>query len=146
MRPPRDIDEKIKELDDVFLYSIDELQTVITKNMQRRESTVEEASRIIDAEAELLEQWIKSRRHHQLLHQYHLKIAAVKNEVIAKQINQDMTEEQQSKMALVAHQVSKKLSHTQLIGMKKIIESGNEEHIKLVAQLFDLDIKDDTGN
>lgn len=143
---PRDIDEKIKELDDVFLYSIDELQTVITKNMQRRESTVEEASRIIDAEAELLEQWIKSRRHHQLLHQYHLKIASIKNEVIAKQINQDMSEEQQSKMALVAHQVSKKLSHTQLIGMKKIIESGNEEHIKLVAQLFDLEIKDDTRN
>lgn len=140
---PRDIDEKIKGLDDVFLYSVDDLQTVITKNMQRRESTIEEASRIIRAEAELLGQWLKTRRHHELLKQYQLKVESIKNEVIEKQVNKDLPVDQVNKIATVAHQVSKKLSHIQMTGIKKVIESGNEDHIKLVAQLFDLEINDD---
>ena len=141
---PRDIEDNVKKLDDVFLYTVDDLQSVITKNMQRRESTIEEASRIIKAEAELLGQWLKTRRHHQLLKQYQMKAKHIKNHVVAKQINQDLPAEQINKITTVAHQVSKKLSHQQMVGIKKVIESGNEDHIKLVAQLFDLEIDNDT--
>jgi len=141
---PRDIDDNIKQLDDVFLYSVDDLQEVITKNIQRRESTIEEASRIIEAEAELLEQWLKSRRHHDLLKQYHLKVEALKAEVINRQVSNDLPDEQKNKMTTIAHQVSKKISHHYITGIKKIIDSGNEEHIKLVAQLFDLEMNNDT--
>ncbi|MCB1582228.1 MAG: glutamyl-tRNA reductase [Xanthomonadales bacterium] len=140
---PRDIEDQIKNLDDVFLYTVDDLETVITKNMQRRESTIEEATRIIKAEAELLGQWLKTRRHHQLLKQYQMKVEHIKKHVVAKQITQDLPEEHINKITTVAHQVSKKLSHHQMIGIKKVIESGNEDHIKLVAQLFDLEINDD---
>lgn len=141
---PRDIEDKVKKLDDVFLYTVDDLQMVITKNMQRRESTLEEASRIIWAEAELLGQWLKTRRHHQLLKQYQMKADHIKNHVLAKQINKELPEDQINKITTVAHQVSKKLLHQQMVGIKKVIESGNEDHIKLIAQLFDLEINDDT--
>ncbi len=140
---PRDIEDKVKSLDDVFLYTVDDLESVITKNMQRRESTVEEASRIIKAEAELLGQWLKTRHHHELLKQFQLKVEDIKQQVVNKQVTQDLPEDQVNKIITVAHQVSKKLSHHQMTGIKKVIESGNEDHIKLVAQLFDLEVNDD---
>lgn len=141
---PRDIDEDIKQLDDVFLYAVDDLQKVITENMQRRESTVEDACRIIEAEAELLDQWIKSQQHHNLLKQYQQKIEAIKLDVINRQTNASMSEEQTDKINTTAHQVSKKISHDHISGIRRIIETGNQEHIKLIADLFKLEIDNDT--
>jgi len=140
---PRDIEASIKNLDDIFLYTVDDLQAVITKNMQRRESTIDEATRIIDAEAELLGQWLQTKRHHELLKQFRLKVQNIKDEVVAKHLTQDLPDEQVNKLNLIAHQVSKKLSHHQMLGIKKVIESGNIEHIKLIAQLFELDMNND---
>jgi glutamyl-tRNA reductase len=144
---PRDIDDKIKQIDDVFLYSVDDLQKVITANMQRRENTLEEAHRIIEAEAELLDQWIKSRQHHNLLKQYQDKIESIKQAVIDRQITANSSPDEVNKLNIIAHQVSKKLSHDHISGIRKIIESVNHEHIQLVADLFKLEINDlDTEN
>ena len=143
---PRDFDEKINQLDDVFLYAVDDLQKVITGNMQRRENTVEEANRIIEAEAELLDQWIKSHRHHDLLKQYQQKVEAIKQVVINRQVTSNTSDEDVNKMSIIAHQVSKKLSHDHINGMRKIIESGNQEHIQLVAELFNLELNDEELN
>ncbi len=141
---PRDIDDKIKSLDDVFLYAVDDLQKVITENIHRRESTIEEATRIINAEAELLDQWVKRHRHHDLLKQYQTRVESIKQEVIERQVPQDADSDHANKMATIAHQVSKKLSHDNISGIRKIIESGNEEHIKLIAELFALELNDDS--
>lgn len=141
---PRDMDEKIKQLDDVFLYAVDDLEQVITENMQRRENTLDEAYRIIDVEAELLDQWIKSRQHHDLLKQYQQKVESIKQSVISRQIKADTSDVDANKMNTIAHQVSKKLSHDNISGFRKIIESGNQEHIRLVAELFKLEMNDDT--
>ena len=140
---PRDIDDRIAQLEDVFLYAVDDLQKVITENINRRASTIEEATRIIDAEAELLVQWIKRHRHHDLLKQYQNKVEHIKQSVLDRQLNQDLSEEQVKKLSTVAHQVSKKLSHDHISALRKIIESGNEDHIRLMAELFDLDMNDD---
>jgi hypothetical protein len=33
-----------------------------------------------------------------------------------------------------------------MTGLRKVIDSGNEEHIKLVAELLELDLDNDTRN
>ena len=48
---PRDLDPAISELDDVYLYSIDDLDKVITEGLNNRESAVADANRILDEEA-----------------------------------------------------------------------------------------------
>ncbi|MCX7554127.1 glutamyl-tRNA reductase [Marinicella sp. S1101] len=141
---PRDIDEQIKLMDDVFLYAVDDLQKVITENMQRRENTISEAKRIIKAEAELLDQWIKSQQHHNLLKQYQQKVDGIKTTVLAKQIKASTPDDEAKKYQNLAHQVAKKLSHDNISGIRKIIESGNEEHIKLIADLFNLELNDES--
>lgn len=136
---PRDIEDSIKKLDEVFLYSVDDLQKVIAENMQRRESTLDEARRIIEAEAALLETWLNSRRHHDLLQQYQQKVEQIKQQVVNRQIPADASETDINRINTVAHQVGKKLSHDHIKGIKKILASGNQEHIKLIAEVFNLD-------
>ncbi len=140
---PRDIEDTIKALDDVFLYAVDDLQKVITENMNRRQDTVVEARRIIEAEATLYMQWQKRKKYHNLLHQYQNKVDREKLKILSKKVNES-TEDQQQKMEILAHQVSKKIAHPIISGLRQVIESGNEEHIKLVAELLNLEIDNDT--
>lgn len=141
---PRDIDEQIKDLDDAFLYTVDDLEAVITRNMQRRHSTLEEAGRIIDAEAALLNQWISSRKHHDMLKLYQQKINTLKEQVLSNHGTAQWPEEQQNKINTLAHQLTRKLTHVNMVAMKRVIESGNEEHIRLLAELFELDHLDES--
>ncbi len=140
---PRDIDEAVKAFDDVFLYTVDDLQKVITDNMSRRQNTVVEARRIIEAEANLYMQWLRRRKYHNLLKQYQQRVDQDKIEALKNQ-RADIDEAGLQKMEILAHQVSKKVAHPVMAGLRKVIESGNEEHIKLMAELLNLDSDDDT--
>lgn len=138
---PRDIDPGIKSMDDVFLYTVDDLQQVITENMSKRESTVESAKRIIDAEAELFAQWQQRQRHHDLLKQLQHRLNAEKEQLLSRHLPKDLSPKHLQKIETMAHQLSKKHSHHSITALRKVIESGNEEHIKLMAEVFDLSLK-----
>ena len=47
---PRDIEQAVAELDDVYLYSIDDLQQVILEGQGSREAAAVDAHRILDDE------------------------------------------------------------------------------------------------
>jgi glutamyl-tRNA reductase len=59
---PRNIDPEVNELDNVFLYDIDDLQRVVDENLQSRLDQAKEADRIIDEEVERLENWLRTRQ------------------------------------------------------------------------------------
>lgn len=140
---PRNIEQQIKSLDDVFLYSLDDLQQVIEENLSRRKNTLKEARRIINAEAELFAQWQKRQRHHGLLKQIQQQVEQTKIQLLEKQMPKDLSPEQQQKVMTLAHQLSKKISHPSISGLRTIIESGNEEQILLSAQLLGLKVNED---
>lgn len=59
---PRDIDPAINEVENVFVYDIDDLQQVAEANMENRRREAELAERIIDAEVERTFQRVKASR------------------------------------------------------------------------------------
>lgn len=59
---PRDVDPAINEVENVFVYDIDDLQQVAEANMENRRREAELAEQIIDAEVERTFQRIKASR------------------------------------------------------------------------------------
>jgi glutamyl-tRNA reductase len=51
---PRDIDERVSELENVYLYNIDDLQSVAAANISKRREAVDDAWIIVKEEASLL--------------------------------------------------------------------------------------------
>ena len=47
---PRDVEPEVNQLDDVYLYSVDDLQSVIEENMENRQQAAEQAHEIIDSQ------------------------------------------------------------------------------------------------
>jgi glutamyl-tRNA reductase len=58
---PRDVEPAAGEIEQVFLYNIDDLQATIRENMQRRASEVVRAEAIIAEEVDKFATWFRSR-------------------------------------------------------------------------------------
>jgi glutamyl-tRNA reductase len=58
---PRDIEQEAAELDDVFLYTIDDLAAIVSGNLDARRSAVEQAEVIIDAQVGQFMRWMRLR-------------------------------------------------------------------------------------
>ncbi len=58
---PRDVDPASGELDQVFLYNIDDLQGIVQENLSRRAAEMASAERIIGEEVDRFAAWLRSR-------------------------------------------------------------------------------------
>jgi glutamyl-tRNA reductase len=58
---PRDVDPAVAADDDVFLYNIDDLQSVVNESLSRRSSETTRAETIVNQEVEKFMAWARSR-------------------------------------------------------------------------------------
>lgn len=58
---PRDIDPAVANLEDVYLYGIDELRSVIEENLKARAAAAEQGEAIVDNHAQEFMRWLESR-------------------------------------------------------------------------------------
>ena len=58
---PRDIEPEVAQLDDVFLYTVDDLAQVVSDGMENRQAAALDAETIVQARVESFMQWLKKR-------------------------------------------------------------------------------------
>jgi glutamyl-tRNA reductase len=58
---PRDVDPRAGEIEQVFLYNIDDLQSIVRENLQKRGHEVARAEQIVEEEVTKFATWHRSR-------------------------------------------------------------------------------------
>jgi glutamyl-tRNA reductase len=58
---PRDVEPDVGDLEQVFLYNVDDLQSVVQENLSRRTAEIEQAERIVTEEVGKFIAWQRSR-------------------------------------------------------------------------------------
>jgi glutamyl-tRNA reductase len=58
---PRDVDPHAADIEQVFLYNIDDLQAIVRENMQRRGAEVSRAEQIVEEEVSKFASWYRAR-------------------------------------------------------------------------------------
>jgi glutamyl-tRNA reductase len=58
---PRDIEEEVADLDDVFLYTLDDLGEIVESGLESRQAAVVEAEAIIDTRVSHFLHWVEAR-------------------------------------------------------------------------------------
>jgi glutamyl-tRNA reductase len=58
---PRDVDPRAAEIEQVFLYNIDDLQSIVRENLQKRGHEVSRAEQIVEEEVTKFASWHRSR-------------------------------------------------------------------------------------
>lgn len=142
---PRDLDPAISTLEDVYLYSIDDLDKVIVKNRGSREAAARDAHRLLDEETQ---RYLEIERGKQLapaISSLRDQGEALRREVLAqarRRMGQGADTMDVLEYATAA--LMKKLLHNPSVQLRKAGEQGNQPLIDAARTLFDLDDRDDT--
>ncbi|SEQ15759.1 glutamyl-tRNA reductase [Solimonas aquatica] len=81
---PRDIDPKIAELKDIYLYTIDDLRAVIAENLKLREEAARQAEVLISDQALAFARWLESRDAGGTIQEIRARARASRDEVLDK--------------------------------------------------------------
>ncbi|HBO84385.1 MAG: glutamyl-tRNA reductase [Deltaproteobacteria bacterium GWC2_42_11] len=139
---PRNIDPLINNIDNVYLYDIDDLEGVVTANLKERHKEAKEAEKIITEEVEKFYRWIKSLDVVPAIISLRKKFERMKDEEVkeALALLKGLSDEQLKIIDKMAGAIIKKILHTPLTHLKK--ESNKVEgdfYIEAARKLFDLE-------
>lgn len=139
---PRNIDPEINDLDNVFLYDIDDLQHSVQTNMASRKKEALKAEEIIAEEIESFARWFKSLDAVPMIVALKDRAEAIRRSEIEKMQNKlgDLTATQREALEGLTTSIVKKLLHQPLTALKKEVHSRNGNMIlETTRKLFDLD-------
>jgi len=139
---PRDVEVDVKKFNDIFYYAVDDLQKVISKNLQSREQAAISAKQIISTEAEMFIDWLKSQQHTQLIHNFQKETAKIRQLSLDKALKQlKKGESAEDVLYSLANNLTKKLNHTPVKAIRNAIQSGDNTKISHIKQLLNLDLE-----
>lgn len=116
---PRDVEPEVDELEDVYLYSVDDLREVIDKGRAAREQAGERAELIIDAELDQLERQLSIREAGQYVSQLRQRGQSLAEQSLSKSLARlRKGEAPEMVLARMAHELSQKLLHEPSIGLR----------------------------
>ena len=81
---PRDIEDEVSRLDDVFLYTVDDLREVVDAGLEGRRLAVAEAESIIDTQVNAFMNWMVQRQSVPLIQELHARSDAVRQQEVER--------------------------------------------------------------
>lgn len=134
---PRDIEPEVGQLDDVYLYTVDDLQTVIDENLRSRQEAAREAEKIVEQRSV---QFIDRRRELvavNTLTAYRAQVEQLREQELQKALD---TLAKGGKPEEVLQRLSRalvnKLAHEPTIQLKKAAAEGQHDKLGWAAELL----------
>jgi glutamyl-tRNA reductase len=144
---PRDIEAQVAELEDVYLYSIDDLQQIVDDNRRAREQEAGRAAGIVSAG---VEEWRRSQRGRDAvgtLREYRERAASLRDielERALRQLRAGGNPEQV--LAQFGRNLTNKLVHGPSVAMRRAGEEGRQDVLDSARNLFGLDDDEADGD
>lgn len=136
---PRDIESSVAKLDDVYLYTVDDLEGVIQENLQARQEAAEEADVILDECVDDFVKWHAGRQKHDTvreLHQMFADIAQAELERAKTQLKNGNDVEEA--LEHFTHRLTKKFLHQPMVWLREDDDTEWDRH-QITRELFKLD-------
>jgi glutamyl-tRNA reductase len=134
---PRDIAEDVATLEDVFLYTVDDLDQVIEENRRSRQAAAREAEAIIDLQVEHFLGWWRAADRQGLIRDIRSRAERERDAVLAR-AQQMLAQGKPADEALryLAHTLTNKLLHAPSARLREAAQRGELELFRAAEQLF----------
>jgi len=130
---PRDIEQEVAELDDVFLYTLDDLGEIVSANLDTRRSAVEQAEAIIDTQVGQFMHWMQVRESVPLIRMLREQAEEARRHEVERALKLLARGEDPAKvLETLSQAITNKLMHAPT---RALNESAGEEHRALAEAL-----------
>ncbi len=139
---PRDIEPEVNDVNNVYLYNIDDLHAVIEVNKKEREKEAEKAMRIIEKEANAFIKWLDSLELVPTIRDMKQRAEELRIQELERTFSKwkDLSDEERKMVDALTLSLVNKLINTPIINLKKEYD-GDEGHwyLKVTRKLFNLE-------
>src|SRR5262249_26706317 len=138
---PRDIDPAVNEIDNAFLYDIDDLQQVIDSNLKERMKEASRAEEIVASEVEAFCRKMQSLQVVPTIVQLRESTDKVRREVIERNRRdlKDLSPEQMAAVDRLTKSLMNRLLHTPIEELKKMAhDPGGADFTDVLRKMFNL--------
>lgn len=140
---PRDIEEQVGDLEDVFLYTVDDLQGIVAQNMESRRKAADEAEKIVTTQTDDFMSWLRGLNTQDAVIAYRNQCLDKRDELMIKaKLQLANNKNPEAVMAELATKLTNNLMHAPTRALQSAAQGGELDKIIYLHDVFDLDKKD----
>jgi len=137
---PRDVEPAVASLDDVYLYTVDDLNNVITENIELRATAAVQAEEIVNLHAQGFLDWLQSLDGNATIVRYRQQAETVRDELLEKaQARLAKGEDAAAVLKTLAHGLTNRLIHPPTAKIREASMEGRQELVLAARELLGLD-------
>lgn len=134
---PRDIEEQVNELNDAYLYTVDDLQGIITENLRNREEAAAEAKVIISEHSNAFTAWLRQLDHVDVIRDFRQRTEQMSTEQLQRARNQLAAgKDPEDVMNELAQRLTKQFLHQPTQMMREAGAAGDYETLAVFQRLI----------
>ncbi|MEK4230164.1 glutamyl-tRNA reductase [Solibacillus sp. FSL H8-0538] len=139
---PRDLDPKIGELPNVFLYDIDDLQGIVQANLAERERAANEITKMISEEVIVFKEWFKTLGVVPVISALRKKAIRIQEETMVSIENKmpELTDRERKILNKHTKSIINQLLKDPILQAKEMANSSEaNEQLQLFQQIFNIE-------
>ncbi|NLS11652.1 glutamyl-tRNA reductase [Vibrio sp. SM6] len=137
---PRDVESQVGELNDAYLYTVDDLQSIIDNNIEQRKLEAIQAEAIVSEESAVFMTWLRSLQAVETIRDYREQANAVRHELMEKALQALASGAAPEKVLLeLSNRLTNKLIHAPTRALQQAAEQGEPNKLSVIRQSLGLD-------
>jgi glutamyl-tRNA reductase len=134
---PRDIEAEVGKLNDVYLYTVDDLDEVIQENMRSRQEAALQAQEIIEQHTEEFMGWLRSLDAVSIIQHYRGQAESIRDDVLERAQRQlSNGKDPQEVLQYLAYTLTNKILHTPSAQIRQAGFQGQHSLLKAADALL----------
>ncbi|MBG3012800.1 glutamyl-tRNA reductase [Proteus faecis] len=132
---PRDIEQDIEKLNNVYLYSVDDLEAIIQHNREQRQAAAIQAEHIVQQESGQFMDWLRAQGAVGAIREYRDSAEMLRAEMTEKAITLIQNGVDAEKVIQqLSHQLMNRLIHTPTKSLQQAASDGDIERLNLLRE------------
>lgn len=136
---PRDIEAQVGELSDAYLYSVDDLQSIVESNIEQRKEEAIQAEAIVSEESAGFMSWMRSLQAVDSIREYRQAANATREELLEKSLQALANGVAPERVLLeLSNKLTNKLIHAPTRALQAAAEQGEPAKLMVIRQSLGL--------
>ncbi|ENM3736897.1 glutamyl-tRNA reductase [Vibrio cholerae] len=137
---PRDIEPQVGKLNDAYLYSVDDLQSIVDSNIEQRKVEAIQAEAIVSEESATFMSWMRSLQAVDSIRDYRKQANEAREELLNKSLQALAAGSDPEKLLIeLSNKLTNKLIHTPTRALQTAAEQGEPAKLAVIRQSLGLD-------
>ncbi len=137
---PRDVESQVGELNDAYLYTVDDLQSIVDRNIEQRKVEAIQAEAIVSEESAAFMSWLRSLQAVDSIRDYRYSANQIREDLLTKSLQSLEAGADPSKILVeLSNKLTNKLIHAPTRALQSAAEQGEPAKLTVIRQSLGLE-------